>query len=171
MKTDPKNLALVSKLLNDMSNEILLLMRTQGLNNVLDWNTDHTYRKITHRVSVHKELLQPWRTKAKEVGLDVDTMAVEMITHYYGDHPEPHIHKGAYAVITLLGEWEGVPEPKGAFYWLGSKEAIFPAVCSKVTLQVTPNTIHGFLCVDPKNTAFSILSIQSRIIDKDFFLV
>lgn len=171
MKTDPKNLALVSKLLNEMSNEILCLMRTNGLESVLNRSTTHLYREnYAERISVRKGLIEPWRTGLHDLGIDLDTMAVEMITFHRGGELNKHFHKDAYAVITLLGEWEGVPEPKDAFYWLGGKSAIFPVVFSKVTLQVTPGTIHEFLCLDPERN-LSFLSVQSKCINEDFHLV
>lgn len=170
MKTDSKNLALVSRLLTEISNETLCLIRTKGLDNVLEHSTKHIFRGFYERVSLKKELFERWRLELDLLNINLDTLAAEVITFHNGDPLEPHIHHSAYAVLTFLGEWEGVKEPQGAFYWHGSKDVLLPVVFSKTTLQVTPGTIHGFICVD-EGRDLSFLSIQSKIINDDYHLV
>jgi len=171
MKTNPKDLALISEQLNEISTSILCAIRTKGLQNVFDYKTEHCYRSnYAKRVAVRKELIEPWRNSLLYVDINVDDLSVELLSFHSGGELSVHYHSDAYAVITFLGEWEGVPEPDGAFYVFGSKNDIHPVVFSKITLQVTPGTLHDFHCLDPHKDLYC-LSVQSKRIDQDYHRV
>lgn len=154
----------------DLSNalhEISVSVRSRivelGIDEVLDFPTRNLYRNGFERISVKKEFLEPWRDRC-----DVDRMAVEIIT-VKDLTTEVHYHDNAHAIITILGENEGFPEPHGSFYVLGQKDVQIPAA-SGITLDVSPGMIHGFGCPNGSNP-LTFLSVQSKKIELDFVVV
>jgi hypothetical protein len=128
----------------------------------LDRSTRNLYRDGFERISIRKDLLTPWESL-----IDINAMAVEVIT--VSDlMTDIHYHEDAYAVITILGNWEGIKEPQGAIFYFGDKIP-FRAV-SGITLQVSPETIHGFGCPEGASPLV-FLSVQSLRIEKDFHVV
>ncbi len=151
---------LFSKVLNEISNEILFIIRTMGIAVVLDLETRNIYQGGFERIQIKKELLERWRGQ-----IDVDRMSVETISVWTDMTDNIHYHADSYAVLTLLGKWEGFEEP-GGVYCFGSKE-LLPAV-SGITLQVAPGIVHGF---SAPNSRLTFLSVQSEKIDKDYHIV
>ncbi|MEN9582049.1 MAG: hypothetical protein RL641_3 [Candidatus Parcubacteria bacterium] len=155
-----KNFFEFSRVLNEISNEILFKLRTKGVPAVLDSETHNVYQGGFDRTQIKKELLERWRGK-----IDIDRMSVEIISVHTDMSDHIHYHADSYAVLTLLGKWEGLPEP-GGVYCFSSKEFL-PAV-SGVTIQVAPGVVHGFSAPGSK---LSFLSVQSEKIDKDYHIV
>lgn len=164
METKPNiELIQLSTVLNEMTTYILERIRTEGLESVLDYSTKNLYRNSFERISIKKEVLQFFKNK-----IDIGEMAVEVITAH-DDTSEVHYHNDAYAVLTILGKWEGVEEPEGAIFYFGSNVDYYPAM-SGITLQVLPGIIHGFRSPEgAKPLAF--LSVQSKKINEDFHVV
>ncbi|MDB4984308.1 MAG: hypothetical protein JWM20_487 [Patescibacteria group bacterium] len=149
--------------LNDISNEILFKLRSEGIDGVLDHSTHHVYRDTWERTSIKQALLEPWRDK-----IDIDKLSVEVITNS-GDKGEIHYHDDSYAVVTFLGPREHFEEPKGCVYYFYSKEDP-NKVLSGITLQILPRVIHGFRSPDGCPPVV-FLSVQSKKIIEDFFPV
>lgn len=152
----------LSVILNRMSIAILREIRKEGWNSVVDPSTENSYRRLFKRVSVRKNLLEPWNSQ-----IDTSVMAVEIIGVYEASD-EVHYHDHAFAIITILGPDEGVLEPEGALFAFGS--TLFQPAASGITLEVKPGKLHGFS--SPFN-AYPILflSVQSRKISEDFHIV
>lgn len=163
MNQSSKKLNNLSTILNQISISILEQIRNQGIDSVLDYSTEDLYRDSFKRVDINKSLLKPWEDQ-----INTDELSVEIITTMKDD-TEIHYHKDAYAVLTILGEWEGTKEPDGSVYYFGSSEQAFPAK-SKITLQAIPGTIHGFRSPSNANPLI-FLSVQSKKIDEDFHVV
>lgn len=145
-----------------MSTFVLEEMRRNGLDQIVDFSTKHHFKNF-ERLSLSEALiarLDRWMEQ-----IDVRRMAIELFV-VRDDTTEIHYHTDAYAVITILGPWEGVDEPEGAFFYFGSKEIAYPAK-SMLTLQVIPGTLHGFR--SPKGAKpLTFLSVQSKRIEADY---
>ena len=147
----------LSTILNEISISILEKIRLEGLENVIDLSTKNLYRNSFERISIKQSLLEAWSSR-----IDIDKMAVEIITAH-DDTSEVHYHNNAYAVLTILGEWEGVEEPVGAVFYFGSAEKSYPTT-SKITLQASPGIIHGFRSPEGAKP-LSLLSVKSKKIN------
>ncbi len=149
----------LSKILNDISNEVLESIRINGIDNVVDFETKHQYRDEWQRVDIRKELLLKWESL-----VDVSVLAVEII-QTKSHKTEIHYHNDAYAIIRILGQSEGVVDPRGCFYFYGSKDPL-PAH-SGLLFDIPPRMIHGFRSSGSKNP-ITFLSVQSKRINEDF---
>jgi len=162
MQTAREKLISLSTTLNEMSIFVLEEIRLNGLDRIADFSTKHHYKNF-ERMSLSQSLiarLDHWMPQ-----IDVHRMAIELFV-VHDDTTEIHYHRDAYAVITILGPWEGVDEPEGAVFYFGSKEIAYPAK-SMLTLQVVPGTLHGFR--SPKGAKpLTFLSVQSKRIEADY---
>ena len=151
----------LSTVLNEISVFALGELRRKGFIEVADLSLKHKYKNF-ERMPLKKDVIKkfnPWASR-----IDISSMAIELFI-VKDEATEIHIHKNAYAVITILGEWEGVEEPNGAVFYFGSKTPCLAK--SMVTLQVIPNTLHGFHSPEGANP-LTFLSIQSKGIEQDY---
>lgn len=155
--------SLLGKNLTLLSADIIFLLQTRNIKQLVDESTRHHYRGSWERVDIKKELLEPY----KEV-LDIDALAVEIISTA-DIASEVHYHNDAYAVVTLLGGREGFPEPENCIYYFYSK-AVTNVAVSGITLQILPKVIHGFRSLNGMNR-ITFLSVQSKRINEDFYPV
>lgn len=158
-----QELSLLGKHLSIISANILFLLQTRKLEEIIDTSTQHTYRDNWTRVDVDKKFLQPYSHD-----LDINALAVEIISTTDVDS-EIHLHKNAYALVTLLGVREGVAEPDNCVYFFDSKSISHRAV-SGITLHILPGMVHGFRSLDGTNK-ITFLSVQSKRINEDFYPV
>jgi hypothetical protein len=151
----------LAQVLNEISIHVITAIRIDGLEKVLDYNQENTYRTSFKRIAIQQHLLEPWAER-----IDIEAMAVEVIWTL-DDEAELHVHKKAFAVLTTLGLQEGIEEPKGSKIYF--QDEVYNAA-SGITLQVPPNTKHGF---GTPTGAHSVvfLSVQSKKINDDFHVV
>jgi hypothetical protein len=147
------------RLLNSVNTEALLLLKKGQLK--LVESSRNMYLGRWERIELDKT--QFLQTASKEA---LAPMSIEVIKACCDMSDHVHYHNDSYALITILGEDEGYPEPVNCKMFFKSKQPI-PAA-SGITLQVAPGVMHSF---SDGETPITFLSVQSKKIDEDYHFV
>lgn len=160
---DALKTSMIQRDLGNINANILFLLQTRPHKDILDYEKADKYRDSWQRVPVVQWLIEQWGQRLCE-HLNVTDLAIEVITTY-DTKSEIHHHEDSFALVTFLGEKEGLPNPVGSHYYLGDSTNRHVAI-SGVTLSIPPKTIHGFRPSNGNSVTF--LSVQSKKIIEDF---
>lgn len=147
------------KILSLISMEALILLK-RGEVKFLD-ETRNYYKGKWERVELDKAQFR--HLVLPEV---LEPMSIEVISALSNSSDHLHYHEKSYALLTILGESEGYPEPRNCQMFFKSTTPV--RAFSGITLQVEPGVIHSF---SNGETALSFLSVQSHKIDDDYQFV
>lgn len=158
MKDAEKNIECF-ELLSKISTEALVLLK-RGKARLLG-ETRNFYLDKWERIEMDKGQFSNLASKNM-----LDDMSIEVISALSDMADHVHYHNDSYALLTILGEAEGYPEPEECKMFFKSTQPS-PAF-SGMTLQVEPGVIHSF---SNGKTPLCFLSVQSRKIDDDYHMV